>query len=350
MSGATATMSSSPSQQDDLTAILKRRRSSSIRKLSTVSINGMTRFWKTTSIFGNSPKFQVGPGLPFDEVRDHVLSLIEANSADVFEAEFDARDVQKAHHNNWFTQRFVIDRMDNVYIDREDMIEDAAQGVIECLRWRRDEGLNNLSSRDFPRELYEAGILVIGKDIQGNPIVYIRSGIVRRIPEWNELVKLFVSFCYEQVDNSLEGRNCGIVLDFNGCGITTFDLDFHIHVFELISKYYPMSCSFIYIHNVSWLMRPGISLLIRIMPTKYQRMVRFTNAQSLKDLLGEEYVPSFLGGKGKSDITLMSSSAPSIESVAERHRISKQSTEKMKDHLLAAKQSMLPATMATKIT
>ena len=316
-------------QEDQLTARLKRR-SSSVRKLSVISLSGVSRFWKSNSIFGN--KFKVGAGLPFDEVRDRVLSVIENDSE--AEKQFDPRDVEKAKHNNWFIQRFVIDRSESVYVDQEDMIEDSTKAILECMKWRKEEGMNDLKSSDFPKKLYESGSTTLGKDQNGNPIVFLRGKFHRKIPEWAELIKLFASYFYEVVDNNLEGRSMGLVIDFNGTGIRNFDLDYNIHVLELFTKYYPMSCGFVYLNDVSWIMRPGMQLLLKVVPAKYQKLVKFTTQKSLADLLGEDRLPYFLGGTAKCEL-FVPADAPTIEDVAQRHSISQDSINKLKEVLSA---------------
>ena len=113
---------------DELTTRLKRRRSSSIRKLSVISLSGISSAWRKNSFFGS--KYQLGAEAPVEEVRQRVLSLIGDGSA------YDARDVNKVHHNKWFIQRFVLDRLHNTYSDQEDQIEDAASAIACIPRWR----------------------------------------------------------------------------------------------------------------------------------------------------------------------------------------------------------------------
>ena len=319
---------------DQLTSRLRRRRSSSIRKLSIISLSGVSRLWKSNSIFGNN--FKIGPGLPFDEVRERALAFIENDpQADQL---YDPRDVQRAQTNNWFIQRFVIDRSESTFVDQEDMIEDSTRAVIECMKWRKEEGLNDIKSSDFPRELYQSGSTTLGKGQQGNPIVFVRGKFHRKIPEWAELLKLYSSYFYELADKTLEGRSMGLVIDFNGTGIRNFDLDYNIHVLELFTKYFPMSCSFVYLNDVSWLMKPGMSLLLKVVPSKYQKIVKFTTQKSLLEILGSEHLPFFLGGTAKCEL-FVPSDAPSIDEVAERHGISKESTQKLKEQLIHAKDS-----------
>jgi hypothetical protein len=99
-----------------------------------------------------------------------------------------------------------------------------------------------------------------------------------------------------------------------------------------------MSCGFVYLNDVSWLMRPGMSLLLKVVPSKYQKLVKFTTNKSLQELLGSEHLPFFLGGSAKCEL-FVPADAPSIEHVAERHGISKESTQKLKEQLIQAKEN-----------
>ena len=321
-----------PQQQhqasDDLTSRLKRRRSSSFRKLSVISLGGLSTSWRRSSFFGS--RFQLGSEAPVAQVKERVLALIGDGSA------FDARDVQKAHHNDWFIQRFVLDRMMNTYSDQEDLIEDAAAAVVECMRWRKEEGINDLKASDFPREFFSSNTTMFGSDHQGNPLMFTRGKYHTKINEWHELIKMKESFFYEVMDQKLEGRSVGLILDLNGCGIRNFDLDYTMHVLDLFSKYYPMTCTFLYVNEVSWIMRPGISLLMKIAPKKYQKQVKFTTNKQLHQLIGKEFLPFYLGGDADLEV-VVPSECPSLDQVAERHGISTAALEAMRQQLDAAR-------------
>lgn len=312
---------------DDLTSRLKRRRSSTIRKLSVISLSGISSAWRKNSFFGS--KYQLGAEAPVEEVRERVISLIGDGSA------YDARDVNKVHNNKWFIQRFVLDRLQNTYADQEDLIEEAANAVVECMRWRKAEGINDLKASDFPREFFSSNTSMISTDHQGNPLMFTRGKYHTKINEWHELIKMKESFFYEAMDQKLDGRSVGIVLDLDGCGIRNFDLDYTMHVFELFSKYYPMTCSFLYVNEVSWIMRPGISLLMHIVPKKYQKQVKFTTKKQLHQLIGKEYLPFYLGGDAAVGV-VVPSDCPSLDEVAERHGISSVALEQLRKQLQAA--------------
>ena len=320
-------MTEETQDEGNLTTRLKRQRSSSLRKLSIISLNGISNVWRKNSLFGN--KYTLGTEVPVDEVRDRVLQMIGDGQ------EYDPRDVFKAHHSNWFIQRFVLDRIENTYADREDLIEDAANAIVQCMKWRKEEGINDLKSKDFPREFFSSNTSMIGRDADGNPLLFTRAKYHTKINEWHELIKMKESYFYEAVDQKLEGRQVGLVLDLNGCGIRNFDLDYTMHVFELFSKYYPMTCRFLYINDVVWIMRPGISLLMKVLPKKYTKHVKFTTKKDLHQLIGKEYLPSFLGGDAEMDV-IVPSECPSLDEVAERHGIDNKSLEQMRKQLQAA--------------
>jgi hypothetical protein len=313
---------------DELTSRLKRRRSSAARRLSVISLSEISSAWRRKSSFFGS-KYTLGAEAPVQEVRDRVLFLIGDGS------EFDPRDVNKVHNNKWFIQRFVLDRLQNTYADRDDLIEDSARAVVECMRWRKSEGINDLKSSDFPREFFSSNTSMISTDHQGNPLIFTRAKYHTKINEWHELIKMKESFLYETMDQKLDGRSVGIILDLEGCGIRNFDLDYTMFMFELFSRYYPMTCSFLYVNEVSWIMRPGISLLMKIVPKKYQKQVKFTTKKQLHQLVGKEYLPFYLGGTAAMEV-VVPSDCPSLDEVAERHGISKEALEQQRKQLQAA--------------
>ena len=99
-----------------------------------------------------------------------------------------------------------------------------------------------------------------------------------------------------------------------------------------------MSCGFVYLNDVSWLMKPGMSLLLKVVPSKYQKLVKFTTQKSLLELLGPDHLPFFLGGNAKCEL-FVPADAPNIEDVAERHGISAESTQRLKEHLITTKEN-----------
>lgn len=318
--------------------LTRRSSTSSLRRLSTLSVNGVSRFIRRKSSFfattitkAATRSFGGTIGLPIEEVRKNVLSIItndiEAN------CKYDQCDIEKIKNNDWFVQRFITEHYDDIYAEDEDVIEKSVKSIIECISWRFTSGVNHLTSLNFPSEFYSAGIITLGKDSMGDPVIYIRGKFFKsNIQQWSQLLKVFISCYYELMDKKLNGNMAIIVIDMTGCGVRTFDLQHHLHLSDLIGKYYPNSCTKLYINEVSWLMKPGLSILLKFAPLKYQEIVQFTTTRKLTQILGSQNLPAFLGGTAKVELVVPSNVSP-IEDIANKYGLPLESINSLREAL-----------------
>lgn len=313
-------------------------RRSSTSSLRRFSVNGLSRFVRRRSSFFTTTVTKAADrsfgntiGLPIEEVRKRVIAAI--NDDPESSSKFHPSDIEKVERNNSFVERFIAEFYDDIYAEDEEVIEQSVNSLIECLLWRCREGINNLTSMNFPAEFYSAGIITLGKDHMGYPIIFIRGKFFRsNIAQWSQLLMTFTSYYYERMDKKLNGNTAIIVLDMSGCGIRNFDLQHHLHLADLIGKYYPNSCTKLYINEVPWIMRPGLSILLKFAPLKYQEMVKFTNSRKLTRILGPENMPSFLGGSAKVEL-VVPSHVSSMEAVASKYGIPLDSVNSLREAL-----------------
>lgn len=214
------------------------------------------------------------------------------------------------------------------------MIEDVVQSLIECLIWRKSAQVNDLSGKDFPDQLYSSGVTTLGTDGLGVTCVYIRVKLHKKVdPAWSPLIVSFVNYVFEKLDKDMKGRPIGLVIDLSGAGLANFDMENNVQLITLFSKYYPMSCRYLWLYEASWLVRPALMVMLRMIPTKYQKLVKLMDKKQAFELMGIEGLPDFMGGMTKTSMWPVPEDAPSLETVAERLKISESGLKKMRDYL-----------------
>lgn len=81
--------------------------------------------------------------------------------------EYDEADVEYVKNN---------DRMPSWALEHKKDVSGAAQHLHDTLRWRKDWGVSELKTSDFPKETFEAGDIVeVGKDKDGDPVMWFQT-------------------------------------------------------------------------------------------------------------------------------------------------------------------------------
>ena len=182
-----------------------RRRSSivSLRRASIDSLRNLKNLLPT-----HRRKSSVHVSYDFDNVQDrhNLISTIrgrvlnEINEAGLL---FDTRDIDRVKQDDQFLLRFATEKVKDIGTSG-DVVSVTVQSVINCLRWRKQLGVNDLKAEDFPEEIYKSGICSFtehgGESGHGEVTVFICARRYKKIDGCTDLIIKFVVFCLETIE------------------------------------------------------------------------------------------------------------------------------------------------------
>lgn len=177
--------------------------------------------------------------------------------------------------------------------------------LIDVLKWRKREGLSQLTEKSFPKEFYEfGGIHVYGRDKDGHVICHIRLRLFYKMPEILEILKKFVLFQMLKADAlSAEiakktGQDVGWVLlfDCTAAGVANADLEMCNFVNNTLKNYFPYGQKYVLNHNLPWLLNALKNVVIAMLPASVRKRIKFSTDKNIRDFIPDDELPSYMGG------------------------------------------------------
>ena len=118
------------------------------------------------------------------------------------------KDVEKLKTNDWSLQRFLNHSKSNV--------DKAVECLDEAMKWRKSFGVHELNDKDFPREAYQsAPVILYGKDLNGSPLLIIRSKVNRKIKSWVPTAQKYFVHLVEKADSLDTGKGLSQLLPYH---------------------------------------------------------------------------------------------------------------------------------------
>lgn len=87
---------------------------------------------------------------------------------------FDPIDIERFMNSDWTVTRFLLRKKENV--------EDAAQMMVRCGKWRHSLNMPRWKEEDFPEEFYKVGgVFPYELDTLGNTTIYVRAKLYDKV-------------------------------------------------------------------------------------------------------------------------------------------------------------------------
>lgn len=221
------------------------------------------------------------------QVRELVLIEVEKDVNS-----FDLCDINRVREDDEYIYRFLEDRYNK--------IDDAYKMLIDCLRWRKSFGVNQMKESDFPQEIFRVGELFeFHKDKNGISTLYLRIDRHRPLPCWKEIIKRYIIFMIEKAEKmaTLNGAGIGLVIDARNGKIYHVEIDLDYFALKSIVNYYPGCLQYLGIYEVPWVLMAIIKLIRTWLPAHYQDKITFISKSNIDEMIGLENVPTFMGGQ-----------------------------------------------------
>lgn len=235
------------------------------------------------------------------ETRKLVLSHLIADQVDPV-------DIDRINQDDWFIERYLLDKeLDG----DQDCVKSAAESIVKCLYWRKENNINGLSDSDFPIECHQKPGIVIDEAAK---ILYFRIAFCLPVSELTEMTTKYLLFKFEQFDR-IVGRERGtLIFDYKGATLGNMNIGVGKSFPPLLTKYYPLIASKMIVVDLHFLIRPIVRFFVFCMPNKFSAINEQYNRQELKEVLGED-TPTFMGGS-KLVVTPLPTNLRSLEEIA----------------------------------
>ena len=237
-------------------------------------------------------------------------------------------DLQRWLSSDWQIKRFyVATRATAKAKDEAEMIQMTVDSILKNLMWRKKEKLNEITLKDFPDELGRTDLLGFAVTPCGRNMLYINTKVYRRLPEYTSHLQAFGRTVIDQADKSANGKRLTLFLDLSELALVNADVMFLKYFLCLLTYEYPLALEQTLIYCPPWYIRPLISMVIGVLPSKLTKNIAVLDKESAVKLLTLEGLPEEAGGKLNTEIVAPKGSIP-MEKYIEIHNLSRESVNK----------------------
>lgn len=286
-------------------------------------------------------KFAEREGVPL--IRERILEIIE-NDRD----SFDPIDEENLKNSDEMIVRFLLDVCeDNRNLtrnDQEQVLNTVIANLTSTLKWRKDNQVNHLSLTDVPQEFLENLTHVyVAEDkrlyIMMKSRFHIRSEALSDI-----ITKLMLIFFEKNIQKYAEVHKRGIfelhpviIQDVRKCGVGQLDWTLLMKLVDMI-PHYPGVFKDYYFVGVPWWANSALKLLLRAMPRHISDKVKVASVKDLTAELGEENLPSSLGGSFIPPPIEIPVGQPSLREVGELRGVPDKEIRRWENHFKDVKE------------
>ncbi|KAH9494222.1 Motile sperm domain-containing protein 2 [Dermatophagoides farinae] len=234
------------------------------------------------------------------------------------------QDIERVRNSEWFVKRYLLQSRRNV--------EDAYELLISALRWRKEINFPNLDAKYFPREFFEiGGLFSYEPDRQGNPVIYLRIRMHKKIKDLEHFVKLFLFYTINRVDLESGENGCTIVFDCSGAGYSNMDLDLLKSLIDVAFKYFPYCIRLVIVYELSWMLNAFRKIAMTFVPSLLTSIIRFSNKNDINQYITSENLPDFMGGTCVRDYRAVPVNCRTIEEACLEVGISPEKAQQLLD-------------------
>lgn len=203
--------------------------------------------------------------------------------------EFDEQDVKRVRDEDFWLSCFLKSRKQDVDI--------ALSVLVECLRWRKSFGVNELTERSVDRRLFEAGFLFpYNRDKDGNTLIIYIGKLYKKDPQQHPELKRYLVFLLEKHVKMFPGRKVTFLFDMQDTGLSNMDLDFVKFIISCFRDYFPWTLAWLVVVEMPWILSATWKIVKSWLSPEAVKKIRFLNKPELLDLVDEDKLLVRLGG------------------------------------------------------
>lgn len=249
---------------------------------------------------------------PENKGKNQLLSRREATLTSKFFLGadlYDDIDIERLRNSEWFVKRFLLASRRNA--------NEAFEMLKITLAWRKSVQLSTTPINTFPREFFQiGGLFQYEPDLEGNPVIYMRIRMHRKIVELQEPIQQFLFYIINKVDLESNNKGAVILFDCSGAGWNNMDLDMLKVLTEVAFKYFPFCIKKVIVYELSWMLNAFRRIAMSIIPSTFAKIVFFATKNDITNYIALENLPDFIGGTCQKNYRAVPEGCPDVNSVA----------------------------------
>ncbi|KAJ7371791.1 Motile sperm domain-containing protein 2 [Desmophyllum pertusum] len=180
---------------------------------------------------------------------------------------------------------------------RKQEVNDALPALVECVRWRKTFGVNELTERSIDRRLFEAGFLFpYNQDKDGNSLVMFTGKLYKKDPQQHLELKRYLVFILEKHARLFPGRKITMIFDMQETGLSNMDLEFVRFIISCFRDYFPWTLAWLIVVELPWILSAAWKIVKSWLSAEAVNKIRFLNKAELAELIDEDKLLIRLGG------------------------------------------------------
>lgn len=157
------------------------------------------------------------------------------------------------------------------------------------------------------------------------------GGLLKSVPGWTEPIVSFLCYIIDILESTClkPGEKLSVIVDCSGVGTSTLDVGLVFKMLPIILKYYPSAILKYTIYELPWFFRPLLAFCLKLVPSKYQKILQMANKKNVNELFDEDTLPYYMGGNLVPEYFDIPVGTSSIEELAIKYSISKTNVDKL---------------------
>lgn len=261
-----------------------------------------------------------------DKIREYVEKLRSTVKEEcrVNKEKYDPRDVKNLDHGYMSLVSYL--ESCNWQVD------DAAKSMTKHSIWRKENKYFDLKATDIPREVHEMNIYhPFGFDKFGHPLLVIRTSRCAFPKEAYSIVMKQFIWAAEQLRSKVINYDHKLALVFD-CRNVQINLGFLREVLTLYTTEYPLSVAYILFIDMNFSFKIFYQVIKHFFPKYLRDHMFLASSSQLDQLIDEDNLPDFLGGKLSVLDQKWLCDCVSLEKYVSMHNLPKNLVQKMADY------------------
>lgn len=219
------------------------------------------------------------------ELRQKALKAIEEKGVENFHPD----DIQRLKERDYDVWAFLVHQR------RE--VSWAFDMLMECLKWRKEFGVNDIKDAEFPQFFDDIGAMyVCHKDKQGHRILVMHVRRYRKEPIISSLVRRYFIYQLEKLYKEDSIHRVTILFDMHGAGISNVDMDFLFFMFSCFKTYYPSAVAHILAFDMPWIFTAMWKIVKGWMNSRAVAKIKFVNKNTILEYVDADQLLEEFGG------------------------------------------------------
>jgi len=226
------------------------------------------------------------------ELREKAMKALQEKGEDNFHPA-DIKRIKEDDHSVW---AFLVHQR------RE--VSWAFDMLMECLKWRKEFGVNDIKDSEFPQFFDDIGAMyVLNKDKQGHRLIIMHVRRYRKEPIIANLARRYFVYNLEKLVREDDRHRVTILFDLHGAGLNNVDMDFLFFMFSCFKTYYPSSVAHILVFDMPWIFTAMWKVVKGWLNSRAVSKIKFVNKNSVLEYIDPDQLLEEFGGNGKTIIT-----------------------------------------------